>query len=96
MGSVFEDCDLPTSGNLSEGFEVGWETCEVNGNDHSGTRSDCGFDGSRIDVSGLRIDIDKDRLRSDVQETGCRRREGQSGDDPFSSRSESECMACAV
>src|SRR3990172_7621953 len=90
--TVFDDVEIVFPGDADELFDRRGMTEEMHGKDGLCPRGYLLFDPGRIDVEGLEVDIDKDGLRSGVDNRFGGREKGERGRDHLVAVADPECL----
>src|SRR5204863_737841 len=94
LGRIFNDEKIVLPRQLHNGKHVGHLAEKVDGNKNPGAGSDPGFDSIAVDIEGSRVDIYKNRPRSEPRNrTGSSEKAVWSGDD-FIARPDADSHQC--
>ena len=69
LGRIFDQDKIVPARNLEDRIHVGATSIEVHGHDHSGPRSYRRFDSLRVDIAGLRIDVNENGGRPRIADS---------------------------
>ena len=91
VGRVLDDRQVVTPGDVHDGVHVGRQTAQVDGDDGPGARGDRLFDGGRIDVERIQLDVGKHGSRVGLDNRRSGGDEGERRHDHLVTGFDSDC-----